>query len=98
MPAPNAALYRRTFICRQCGRLRRGGGSTPAKKVPPPVCCDEAMKNLMHEQTVAATQLTLQQRVKWLNAGGGFVHRGGKRPWKAVMRPVGKESSQRRRR
>ena len=56
------------------------------------------MQNLMHEQVVAATQLTVEQRVEWLKAGGGFVHRGGKRPWKAVMRPVGKEEAERRRR
>lgn len=78
--------------------MRRGSGSTPAKEVPPPVCCEAAMQILAYEQAVAATQLTAERRVKWLKAGGGYVHRGGKRPWKAVMRPVGKEALERRRR
>jgi hypothetical protein len=46
------------------------------------------MQNLLHEQAVAATQLSPAKRVEWLAAGGGFVHRGGKRPWKAVLRPI----------
>jgi hypothetical protein len=44
------------------------------------------MQNLMHEQAVAAVQLSAEQRIKWLRAGGKFKHRGGKRPWKAILR------------
>jgi len=40
----------------------------------------------MHEQAVAAVQLSTEQRLKWLRAGAKYVRRGGKRPWKAVMR------------
>jgi len=43
------------------------------------------MVNLAYEQAVAATQLTPKQRIKWMAAGGYYVQRGGKRPWKAVM-------------
>ena len=86
MPAHDAAPCRRTFACRTCGALRRA--DTPRYQTQPPVCCGEPIQNLAHEQAVAATQLTPEKRVRWLAAGGGIVHRGGKRPWKAVFRPV----------
>jgi hypothetical protein len=86
MPTHDAAPFRRTFICRSCGKLRRANGSTPTRTVAPPQCCGAAMRNLMHEQAVAAVQLSTEQRLKWLRAGAKYVRRGGKRPWKAVMR------------
>jgi len=86
MPAHNGAPFRRTYLCAACGNLRRADGSTPARQLDPPSCCGRDMINLMHEQAVAATQLTAEQRVKWMASGGRYVRRGGKRPWKAVMR------------
>lgn len=85
----DGTAFRRTFLCRLCGNLRRADASTPVRKLSPPDCCDSPMFNLMHEQAVAATQLTSEERVKWIAAGGHFVRRGGKRPWKPKMRPPG---------
>ncbi|MEI8374752.1 MAG: hypothetical protein WCJ35_18160 [Planctomycetota bacterium] len=85
MPTQDAAPFRRTYFCRLCGKLRRADGSTPARKLDPPSCCGGNMVNLAYEQAVAATQLTPKQRIKWMAAGGYYVQRGGKRPWKAVM-------------
>jgi hypothetical protein len=75
------------FAGRSYGKLHRAKGSTPARPLDPPKCCDTATLNLMHEQAVAATQLSPVERVKWIAKGGHYLHRGGKRPWRATMRP-----------
>jgi hypothetical protein len=78
--ALDSAPFRRTYLCRLRGQLRRADASTPSRELDIPECCNAAMQNLMHEQAVAATQLTLKERVTWITAGGHFVRRGGKRP------------------
>ena len=68
--AMGSAPFRRTYLCRYAGNsaapmhLRRHVNLIRRK------CCDKAMYNLIHEQTVAATQLTPEKRVKWIAAGG----------------------------
>gem|GEM_PF-4702009 len=30
--------------------------------------------------------MSANEQLEWMNAGGSVVHRGGKRPWKAVKK------------
>jgi hypothetical protein len=77
-------IINRNYICRFCGRMRRA----PADYIPgapsAPRCCDQVMRLLSYEQTVAATQLSEAERVNWLASGGYAARRDGKRGWKAV--------------
>jgi hypothetical protein len=77
-------IINRNYVCRFCGRMRRAPADYVPGAPPAPRCCDQAMRSLSYEQTVAATQLSEAERVNWLASGGQVVRRDGKRGWKAV--------------
>lgn len=76
------AIFRRNFVCRYCGAMRRA--HTAAAPNTPPQCCGHAMRLLSYQQVVACARMLPEERAAWLAAGGQIKRRGGKRPWRAV--------------
>lgn len=74
-------MYRRSYLCTGCGRLRR---EEPAAR---PRCCGVEMQTLSYEQTVVASRLLPDTRSRWLADGGRIEKAAGKRRWK--MRKAG---------
>lgn len=86
MLARRRPIFRRNFICCLCGTIRRADATYLHQPGPShaPICCNEQMRLLGYEQTVAATRLTKSRRVEWLAGGGKVVKSPGRRQWKAV--------------
>lgn len=78
----------RTFLCPNCGVLRRAVSpnfkeGTEVKSWPKH--CGKAMLLLGYIASQAATQITLNQRIRWAKPGARVkVHRGKKR-WKPIL-------------
>ena len=77
-------IINRNYLCRFCGSLRRAPAADIEGAPPAPRCCGHTMRSLSYEQTVAATQMSGQERADWMAAGGQVVRRGGKRRWRAA--------------
>jgi hypothetical protein len=84
-----STTFRRYFVCRICWTLRRKlsphAWSRP-EDPPWPTCCGENMQMLSDEEAAAGARMSRAERAAWLNEGGKYERRGGKRPWRAVRR------------
>ena len=81
-------MANRSMICSACGFLRRiacasllGGYGVP----PWPVHCVKPMLVLGYRQSQAATQLTSQERVRWVALGGPVSKGRGRKRWLPIM-------------
>ena len=85
----------RTYICKNCGGVRRvydhSRNQIPGflERHPKARCsgCGDPLLAMSHEQGAAATKITPQERLAWLDSGG-FVLRGhGKPRWRPATSP-----------
>ena len=78
----------RSMICPACGSLRRatcasllsgyGSASWPRH-------CERPMLVLGYRQSQAATQLTAEQRVRWVALGGPISKGQGRKRWRPIL-------------
>lgn len=83
-PVARQAVFRRNFVCRFCGAMRRAYTDPTPDAPPPPGCCGHPMRLLAYEQVVASARMAPAARAAWLAAGGKIARRGGKRQWRPV--------------
>ena len=78
------------YVCGHCGTLKRSTkiyGSAVERLRRFPQCCEIPMQVLSFVQAEAATKLTAEQRVGWLEKGGHVFDRGGKHRWQPAVSP-----------
>ena len=78
-------MHRRTFLCAECGKIRRRINAWKVGKGQPnwPRCCDQEMRILHHPHAAATAALTPAERLTWLSFGAGLIQRRkhGNRKW-----------------
>jgi hypothetical protein len=87
-------MSNRNYVCSRCGALRRAPQvyRNPRKESLAeaqaskrwPKHCDRPMIRLPFVQAEAATQITPEERVKWIAKGAHVLKRGGKHTWRPV--------------
>lgn len=85
----------RAYICKNCGGVRRAydhsHNQSPGflERHPKARCsgCGEPLLAMSHEQGAAATKITPQERLAWLDSGGFALRGHGKPRWRPATSP-----------
>ncbi len=88
-------MSNRNYICAKCGALHRASAiyRDPRKETWEevkaskrwPKHCGDPMTYMSYEQGEAATQLTEEERIRWITSGMHILRHGDKHKWKPAL-------------